>query len=127
MEICSRLGTMSNLKSLRIKIDHSVHMVLEGAFLRPVMAIDVKGGSFMAEVPFNFRVGTPHSADITGETDKIPFKIERGASLSPANNSNVEARPSIWMVNVESEEGAPVVACKEYCSCNARPNPIRRA
>jgi hypothetical protein len=126
MEICSRLGSMKSLKTLRIKIDNSAHMVLEGPFIRPLMAIDVKRGSFMVELPFNFRVGSPHTPDIIGENDKIPFEIGRGQPLGSARNMIVEARPGIWAVEKKDEESSTAVPCKEYCSCIPQPNPQRR-
>lgn len=126
LEICSHLGSMKSLKTLRIKIDNSNHMVLEGQFLRPLMAIDVERDRFMVELPYNFRAGTPHTPDITGENDKIPFQIGRGAPLNTGRNIKVEARPGIWAVEREGERSSVHVPCKEYCSCIPQPNPQRR-
>jgi hypothetical protein len=66
-----QLGIYEESQKLRIKIDNSAHVVLEGPFLRPLIVIDVEGGNFMVEVPHNFRVGMPHTPDISGEDDKI--------------------------------------------------------
>ena len=82
-----QLGIYEDSQELLIKVDNSAHVVLEGPFLRSLMGIDVEGGSFMVEVPHNFRVGTPHTPDISGEGDKISFKIGRGSPLGLAKSN----------------------------------------
>jgi hypothetical protein len=126
MEICSSLGSMKSLKSLRIKIDNSALVVLEGPFLRPLMAIGVEGGSFMVEVPHNFRIGTPHTPDISGKDDKISFKIERSSPPGLVKNNQAKARPSIWKADIEGKGSGYAAECREYCSCVPQPNPYRQ-